>query len=86
MVHNGLSIGGSYQNIMAKVLIDVSPNSQILYRPANPAIFNNDELAGTNRRSFRFSLLDDSLKPVNTRGEYWSGHIRITYQVPSHSL
>ena len=86
MVHNGLSIGGSYQNIMAKVLIDVSPNSQILYRPSNPAIFNNDELAGTNRRSFRFSLLDDSLKPVNTRGEYWSGHIRITYQVPSHSL
>ena len=79
IVHNGISTNGQHNNIIAKILIDVSPNSQILYRPSTPNHIQSPELAGTSRRDFRFNLLDDQMNPLDTRGEFWSAHLRISW-------
>jgi len=80
LAHNGVSINGEHNSILAKINIDVSPNSQILYAPSNPAHISVPELAGTHRRDFRFNILDDKMRPINTRGEYWSCHIRLRWR------
>ena len=80
MVHNGISINGQHNSILAKVHIDVSPNSQILYAPSNPAHISTPELAGIHRRDFKFTMLNDKMRPINTGGEFWSAHIRLSWQ------
>lgn len=82
LTDSGIRIGPTFNQILAKVLITTQPQTQLLYEPANPTLISADSLAGDNRRQYTFRLLTDSLTPVNTRGEFWSAQLRITYYDP----
>jgi len=79
IVGNGIRIGSSFNTIIAKIMVDANPNKQLLYEPTNPTLVNASNLAGDGRRMYNFSLLDDSLKQVDTRGEYYSLQLRVSY-------
>ena len=79
IVGNGIRIGSSFNTIIAKIMVDANPNKQLLYEPTNPTLVNASNLAGDGRRMYMFSLLDDSLRPVETRGEFYSLQLRVSY-------
>ena len=79
IVGNGIRIGSSFNTIIAKIMVDANPNKQLLYEPTNPTLVNASNLAGDGSRMYNFSLLDDSLKQVDTRGEYYSLQLRVSY-------
>lgn len=78
----GLLFNGTYDNIIAKVLITSQPGSQILYQPTNPTLINADNLIADRRRRYQFSLLTNKKERANTNGEYWSVQLRISYYMP----
>ena len=83
LVTNGIRIGPQFNQIIAKVLVgDTKPNFQVIYEPNNPTLIDAQSLAGDNRRRYTFRLLDDHLKAVDTRGEYYSIQLRISYFEP----
>ena len=81
LVRRGIQINNKFAGVIAQVLIDVSPGSQIVSTPFNPSKIQCDELIGSKRTNLRFRLTDDKLRPVNTNGEYYSARIVIRYQI-----
>lgn len=82
IVNQGIRIGPTFNNIIAKILVTANPNTQVLYQPANPTLVNADNLAGDRRTSYTFSLLDDTFTRIDTRGEYYSLQLRISFYMP----
>lgn len=82
LTNRGIRINNSYDQVVASVLIDVPPGSQIVSRPYNPPKVAVPELAGAIRTYMRFWLTDDSNRRVFTSGEVWSARIVIRYNVP----
>ena len=82
LVNTGIRFNNRYNQVIAQVLINVSPGSQIISTPFNPAKSNAQPLAGSNRSNLRFRLTDEKLRPVNTNGEYWSARVVIRYSTP----
>ncbi len=82
LVTEGIRVNNRFTQTIAQVQIDVSPNSQINFKPFNPAKCSADELAGVRRTVLRFWLTDDKNRLVDTGGEYWSARITIRYLRP----
>ena len=82
LTNKGIRFNNNYNQTIGQVLIDVSPGSQIVSRPFNPAKINAPELAGAQRTNLRFWLTDDEDRRVNTNNEYWSARIVIHYLRP----
>lgn len=82
LTNKGIRFNNNYNQTIGQVLIDVSPGSQIVSKPFNPARINAQELAGANRTNLRFWLTDDEDRRVNTNGEYWTARIVIHYLKP----
>ena len=82
MVSSGIRVGPSYNQIIAKVLVQANPNEQVLYQPNIASLVDASNLAGDNRRRYTFRLLDDSYNTIDTRGEYYSIQLRISYYEP----
>ena len=82
LVQRGIRRNNSYNQVISQVLIDVSPGSQIISKPFNPARTNAQELAGVKRTNLRFGLTDENNDPVNTAGEFWTARIVIHYLRP----
>ena len=82
LVQKGIRFNNRYNQVITQVLIDVSPGSQIVSKPFNPAKSSAQELAGAKRTNLRFRLTDDKLRPVNTNGEYYTARIVIRYLRP----
>lgn len=78
----GLRINNRYNNTIARVLVDVEPNAQIVYNPQHTIKTNADHLIGTARTSFSVELTDQTGTRVNTSGEYFSALIVISYFHP----
>jgi len=78
----GLRINNRYQNTIARVLVDVEPNAQIVYNPQHTIKTNSDHLIGTARTSFSVELTDQTGRRVDTSGEYFSALIVISYYHP----
>ena len=78
----GIRFNNKYNQTISQVLIDVSPGSQIVSRPFNPARIPVPELGGARRTNFRMWLTDDEDRSVNTSGEYWTARIVIRYLRP----
>ena len=78
----GLRLNNQYDQTIAQILIDVSPGSQIVSRPFNPARINVDELKGQQRKKIRFWLTDQNNNLVNTTGEYFTARLVIKYKRP----
>jgi hypothetical protein len=82
LVQKGIRFNNQYNQVITQVLIDVSPGSQIVSKPFNPAKTDANELAGAKRTLLRFRLTDDKLRPVNTNGEFWTARIVIKWLRP----
>jgi hypothetical protein len=82
LVQKGIRFNNRYNQIVSQVLINVSPGSQIISTPFNPAKVPSDELAGSRKNILRFRLTDDKLRPVNTNGEYFTARVVIRYLRP----
>jgi hypothetical protein len=82
LVQRGIRFNNRYNQIVSQVLINVSPGSQIISTPFNPAKITSNELAGTKRTNIRFRLTDDKLRPVDTAKEYYTARVVIRYMRP----
>ena len=82
LTNKGIRFNNNYNQTIGQVLIDVSPGSQIVSKPFNPARINAPELAGATRTNLRFWLTDDEDRRVNTNNEYWSARIVIHWLQP----
>lgn len=81
LANYGLNFNSVYNSIIARVLIDVPPNSQINYDPRQTYLINVDSIAGNILHALTFNLLDDKGNLVNTRGEEWSVLFTIRYKL-----
>jgi hypothetical protein len=81
LVSRGLNFNSVYKSIIARVPINVSPNSQIQYDPRQTYRIPANELAGCDYSNLTFRLTDDKGLPVDTRTEYWSCLFIIHYEV-----
>lgn len=79
LVTRGIGINNQFNSIIAQILIDVPPGSQIVSQPFNPARVDAQTLAGAKRDLLRFSLTDERLNAVNTNGEAWTCRIVIRW-------
>ena len=82
LTNKGIRFNNAYNQTIAQVLIDVTPGSQIISKPFNPARINVNELIGAKRNNIRMWLTDDSDNRVNTNNEYWSARLVIRYFKP----
>lgn len=78
----GLNFNSKYNHIIARVLIDNTPNTQITYDPRQTYKIACPDLKGSNFNQLIFSLTDDQNRLVNTAGEYWSVLFTLHYEVP----
>jgi hypothetical protein len=78
----GIPFNGKYSQTIAKILIDVTPGSQITYTPFNPSKTHCKNLKNSRRLLFRYWITDDQNRSLNTNSEYWSARIKLTYKVP----
>lgn len=81
LANYGLNFNSVYNSLIARVLIDVAPNSQINYDPRQTYLINVDSIAGNVFHALTFNLLDDKGNLVNTRGEEWSVLFTIRYNL-----
>lgn len=81
LVRRGLQINHVYDNVIARVPINTTPGSQIIYEPYNPDQLDILDEAGQRWHHMRFWLTDNLRRSVDTRGETWSVNIRISYTV-----
>ena len=82
LANDGIRTNNTYTQTIAKVPIDVSPGSQIVYKPFNPARISEDNLIGSPRTNIKVWLTDDQNNRVNTNTENFSVRVVIRYQVP----
>ena len=82
LISKGIRFNNAYNQVISQVLIDVSPGSQIVSRPNNPARVNADELSGSIRNKFEMWITDQANNSVNMNGENWSCRLLISYLIP----
>jgi len=82
LVNDGILYGNKYNQSIANVLIDVSPGSQIVYKPFNPAKISIDSLKGQIRKNIKFWLTDEENNDISTNNEYFSARLLLTYLEP----
>lgn len=82
LTSRGIRFNNNYSQTIAQVLIDVSPGSQIVNKPFNPAKIPVNELVGAKRNNIRMWITDDSNNRINMNNEYWSARIVIRYLKP----
>ena len=82
LTNKGIRFNNIYNQTIAQVLIDVSPGSQIVSRPYNPAKIQVPDLVGAKRNVLRLWLTDDRDRRVNTNGEFWNCRLVLRYLKP----
>lgn len=82
LTNRGLRFNNTYNQTLSQVLIDVTPGSQIVSKPFNPAKISATELAGSTRTNLTMWLTDEQNRVVNTNGEVWTARIVIKYLKP----
>lgn len=79
IVSRGIRVNNVYDQVIAQVLIDTAPGSQIISTPFNPPKSPAWELIGATRNRIRFWLTDQNGVAVNTNNENWTARIIIEY-------
>jgi len=85
LISNGVPINStSGSGIISVSPITVRPGYQNVYEPYNPIIIDASELIGQSKSSWSFRLTDQLLRPINTRSEFYSLTIEISYTIASN--
>jgi len=79
LTNTGIRFNATLQQTVAQVLIDVSPGSQILYRPFNPTKIPVPELIGAVRTRIRVWLTNNQNQRVDTNSEYYSMRVKLEW-------
>ena len=79
IVTRGMRVNNQYNQTIARILIDETPGSQILFRPYNPLKIGAWDLMGATRNRIKFWLTDQDNNAVNTNGEIFSAIVVIKY-------
>lgn len=82
LVSRGLATNGKYFGVIAQLLIDVPPGSQILSVPFNPPAIPAPELIGESRKRVTFRLTNNINEQVDTQGEFFTCRLVIHYSMP----
>ncbi len=82
LVSRGLPTNGKLYGVIAQLLINVPPGSQILSTPFNPPEIPCPELIGEQRKRITFRLTDNINRQVNTQGEFFSCRLVIHFSIP----
>ena len=86
VVDQGIRINNTFNNVVARVYIDVRPGSQIIFRPTNPTKSPASKLRGRHIQHMAFTLTDQTGRLVNTSDENFSMEITIRYLIPMKLL
>ena len=86
LVDAGLRFNNRWNNIVARIYIDVAPGSQIIYTPFYAARSTANKLRGRKVHTMHFTLTDQNNKVVNTAGESYSARIVIRYLIDQKFL
>jgi hypothetical protein len=78
---NGFAINSRESNIIAQILINVQPGSQIIFEPFNPTQVSASNLAGQNLKEFSVSITDENLQSIDTNGEEFTVLFKISYTI-----
>ena len=78
LVNQGLRVNNKYSSVIAQVLIDVAPGSQIVSKEFNPPRLEASNLRGKTDR-VQFWLTDDKDRAVNTNGEIFTVRVSIRW-------
>ena len=78
LVNQGLRVNNKYSSVIAQVLIDVAPGSQIVSKEFNPPRLEASNLRGKTDR-VQFWITDDQNRPVNTNGEIFTCRVSIRW-------
>ena len=79
LTDQGIRINNKYNNVIARVLINVSPGSQIVTNPFNVIKTSAVKLRGGLTTDMRFWLTDQNSNAVNTNEQNWSMELNISY-------
>lgn len=79
LTDNGLSLNGIEDSIVAQILINVNPSSQIIYEPNNPTETSAQNLQGRLLRDFYVQLTDETRNAVNTFNEDFTVLFKISW-------
>jgi hypothetical protein len=79
---SGIRLNNAYNQTVSQILIDVSPGSQIVSKPFNPAKIGVQELAGVKKNLIRVWLTDDKNRRINTNGEYFTARMVLSFIRP----
>lgn len=82
IVQGGLRVNSSIEQIIARILIDVQPGTQILYEPQHAPTTDVGHLAGKEVDIATFWLTDDQNRLINTADQDFSVRIKISYDIP----
>jgi hypothetical protein len=82
IVSGGIPVNGKSTSVIAQVLIDGPPGSQLIYSPNNPIYIPSQRLAGMNLSRLHFWItLDDGVTQPNLNNEHYSVLLVIKYQL-----
>ena len=79
IVPQGIRQNNSFTQVIAKIPINVSPGSQIVFTPFNPPKVPAHNLRGSTIDRIRFWLTDQNNNLVNTNTETYSCRLNIKY-------
>ena len=79
LVQRGIRFNNDFSQIVAQVLIDVSPGSMIMHRPYNIPKIPANKLIGANESVIRVWLTNQDNVLVNTSGEFYTVALNINY-------
>ena len=79
LTNTGMRINNNYNQIIAQILIDKSPGSQLVSQPFNPTQISASHLTGVLKKRISIWLTDDKNRPVNTANEFFTARIIIRY-------
>lgn len=80
IVTRGIRVNNVYDSVIAQILINTGPGSQIVSTPFNPPKSPAPELIGASRNRLRIWLTDQNGIAVNTNTENYSARIIIEFE------
>jgi hypothetical protein len=78
---NGFAVNNREANVIAQILINVQPGSQIIFEPFNPTQVSASNLAGSNLKEFNVRITDENLQTIDTNYEEFTVLFKISYTI-----